>query len=179
MTKKNKKISKKWNLFCRNCFEILKFSIPNIALKNAFFNDLSLHPIQWLFAVNTFEKEDKPARSLYLLEIRPKSKNFKLVFLDTGKTFSKFFKDVWITTEEDLIWYIARLIPMIICATWFCVENKKNRKNWNAPSTKFLPGDFTCLFYASNLACYFICPKTCVFHSIADHFTIKPSPINK
>ena len=134
-------------MFCRNCFEILKFSIPNIALKNAFFNDLSLHPIQWLFAVNTFEKEDKPARSLYLLEIRPKSKNFKLVFLDTGKTFSKFFKDVWITTEEDLIWYIARLIPMIICATWFCVENKKTEKTETHPvqssSPEILPACFT------------------------------------
>ena len=40
----------------------------------------------------------KPARLLYLLELKQKIKNFKLVFLDTG-----IFHVVQITTERALI----------------------------------------------------------------------------
>ena len=67
----------------------------------------------------------KPARLLYLLELRQKIKNFKPVILITGKTSSKLL--VQITTERALIWYTIQLSLIIIHGSWFCVENQKEK----------------------------------------------------
>ena len=55
-------------------------------------------------------------------------KSFKPVFLDTGEKFLKFFKAVQITAERALISDITLLCPMMICGSWFCMENKKKKK---------------------------------------------------
>ena len=51
----------------------------------------STHYDNYLCSRLLVEKQNKLARSPYSLEIRPKIKNFKRVFLDNRTTFSKFF----------------------------------------------------------------------------------------
>ena len=63
----------------------------------------STHNENFLRLILLVEKQNKPARSPYSLEIEPKIKNFKLNILDSETFFEIFHRVVRITTERTLI----------------------------------------------------------------------------
>ena len=63
------------------------------------------HGLPWLTSMHGCCKH---ACLLYSLELRRKVKNFKLVFLDTGKILLKNFNVVRITAERVLLRYITQ-----------------------------------------------------------------------
>ena len=74
------------------------------------------------------------AHSLYALEIRRNIKNFKPVFVDTGKKFRKILNVLQIKTKRALVWYITRPIPIIFGVPDFVWKTKTTTH----PITKFL-----------------------------------------
>ena len=64
----------------------------------------SIHYDDYLWPMLLVEKKNKPARSPYSLEIRPKTKNFKCVFLES-KNFLILFE--WYSHISPLLNLVA------------------------------------------------------------------------